>query len=233
MDSKYCPQNTVGSPTIMCISLKGILLLILIFYMIYSYIKKTYDSDSDDKMKIDSLNDSLQKTKNDLHKEKIKKMKLQNEYNKYLNDTNLNKTYNDLIEKIEKSKNNYDFNNNFDFREPKKMPINIKTRGQDEPIQQQGTLTKLNFSTTSGPGTSPDSIIIPLMGRRPYNRSNKMIYYTIYNSMRIPIKNKGRDCDSEYGCDELFTDDIIEIPELNGQFKVNIYKNQALQYIPY
>jgi len=72
-----------------------------------------------------------------------------------------------------------------------------------------------------------------LMGRRPYNRSHKMIYYTIYNNMRIPLKNKNRDCDSEYGCDELFTDDIIEIPELNGQFKVNIYKNQALQYIPY
>lgn len=229
MNLNYCPQNTIGNPEIMCLSFKGIILLCIVFYIIYTYVKKTNDVDPYDKMKISSLNDSLQKTKNDLHKEKIKKLKLENEYNKYKNNLNLNKTYTDLIDKIEKTQQNY----NLDFNEPKKMPINIKTRGQDEPIQQQGTLTKLNFSTTSGPGTSPDSIIIPLMGRRPYNRSNKMIYYTVYNSMRIPIKNKGRDCDSEYGCDELFTDDIIEIPELNGQFKVNIYKNQALQYIPY
>ena len=229
MNLNYCPQNTIGNPEIMCLSFKGIILLCIVFYIIYTYVKKTNDVDPYDKMKISSLNDSLQKTKNDLHKEKIKKLKLENEYNKYKNNLNLNKTYTDLIDKIEKSQQNY----NLDFNEPKKMPINIKTRGQDEPIQQQGTLTKLNFSNTSGPGTSPDSIIIPLMGRRPYNRSNKMIYYTIYNNMRIPIKNKNRDCDSEYGCDELFSDDIIEIPELNGQFKVNIYKNQALQYIPY
>lgn len=229
MNLNYCPQNTIGNPEIMCLSFKGIILLCIVFYIIYTYTKKTNDVDPYDKMKISSLNDSLQKTKNDLHKEKIKKLKLENEYNKYKNNQNLNKTYTDLIDKIDKSQQNY----NLDFNEPKKMPINIKTRGQDEPIQQQGTLTKLNFSNINGPGTSPDSIIIPLMGRRPYNRSNKMIYYTIYNNMRIPIKNKNRDCDSEYGCDELFNDDIIEISELNGQFKVNIYKNQTLQYIPY
>ena len=39
--------------------------------------------------------------------------------------------------------------------------------------------------------------------------------------------------DTEYGCAELFDNDTIMIPELNGSFKINIYENQAPQYIPY
>ena len=37
----------------------------------------------------------------------------------------------------------------------------------------------------------------------------------------------------EYGCNELYTNDIINIPELNGKFKISIYNNKSFNYIPY
>ena len=226
MNTNFCPQNTIGYPQIFCFSFKGIILLCIVFYMIFLYTKTSYETKKENINKIKILSKSLNNKNNDL-----KMLKIKNKYYK----KNLNNTYNNYIKKIVKNKENDLENNHVDFEnnEPRKVQINIKTRGNNDTDQQHGTLTKLNFSNQNGPGTSSDSIIIPLMGRRPYNRSHKMIYYTIYNNMRIPLKNKNRDCDSEYGCDELFTDDVIEIPELNGQFKVNIYKNQALQYIPY
>ena len=60
-----------------------------------------------------------------------------------------------------------------------------------------------------------------------------MIYYTLYNNVKIPLSNSGKSCDTEYGCSELFDNDVINIPELNGSFKINIYQNQQPQYIPY
>ena len=133
-------------------------------------------------------------------------------------------------------------NNQDVLQEPRKVhsgvPINISTRGETPQVQQLGMLTKTSHSdSTSGiPGTDVESHILPLYGRKTYNRSNKWVYYTAtdkFNQVRIPISNNGRNCDSEYGCDELMDGSTITIPELNGSFTVKLYENKKFYYIPY
>ena len=126
------------------------------------------------------------------------------------------------------------------YNEPTKnvsgVRVNIPTRGPTPQVQQIGILSKTNFTTSEGPGTDSESHILPLMGRKTYNRSNKWVYYTAtdkYNQIKLPISHKGRNCAGEYGCDELMNGDTINIPELNGTFTVKIYENSGLQYIPY
>ena len=133
-------------------------------------------------------------------------------------------------------------NNQNILQEPRKVhegvPINISTRGETPEVQQLGMLTKTSHSdSTSGvPGTDVESHILPLYGRKTYNRSSKWVYYTAtdkFNQVRIPISNNGRNCDSEYGCDELMDGSTITIPELNGSFTVKLYENKKFYYIPY
>ena len=102
--------------------------------------------------------------------------------------------------------------------------------------KQIGILSKMTHSNDTGPGSDAEAHILPLLGRRTYNRSNKWVYYTAtdkYNQVRIPISHNGRDCGGEYGCDEIMNGETITIPELNGSFKVKIYENTSLHYIPY
>ena len=116
------------------------------------------------------------------------------------------------------------------------MRVNIATRGPTPEISQLGILSKLDHTTNSGPGSDAEAHVLPLLGRKTYNRSNKWVYYTAtdkYNQVRIPISHNGRDCGGEYGCDEIMDGDTITIPELNGSFKVKIYENTSLHYIPY
>ena len=146
---------------------------------------------------------------------------------------------NNLYEEI-RSKLNETPQNNDIFDEPRKttdgVRVNIATRGPTPKISQIGILSKMTHSNDTGPGSDAEAHILPLLGRRTYNRSNKWVYYTAtdkYNQVRIPISHNGRDCGGEYGCDEIMDGETITIPELNGSFEAKIYENTSLQYIPY
>ena len=85
-------------------------------------------------------------------------------------------------------------------------------------------------------GNSSDTNILPLFGAPTYNGSNKWMYYIAsdkYNSIKMPITYKDRKCDSEYGCDELYDNDVVDVPSYNGKFKVNIYEYDKPRYLPY
>ena len=108
---------------------------------------------------------------------------------------------------------------------PPGVPINIPTRGMEE-YRQLGILTSLSDS----------KIVIPLYGRRTYVRSQHWNYYTLtngYQSIQISVSNKNKDCSDEYGCDEIYSDDLVYIPAYNENFRALMYKNNALRYIPY
>uniref|UniRef100_A0A6C0CVG7 Uncharacterized protein n=1 Tax=viral metagenome TaxID=1070528 RepID=A0A6C0CVG7_9ZZZZ len=108
---------------------------------------------------------------------------------------------------------------------PPGVPINIPTRGMEE-YRQLGILTSLSDS----------KIVIPLYGRRTYVRSQHWNYYTLtngYQSIQISVSNKNKDCSEEYGCDEIYSDDLIYIPAYNENFRALMYKNNAPRYIPY
>ena len=73
-------------------------------------------------------------------------------------------------------------------------------------------------------------------GKPVYPGSNKWLYYTTsdkYNMVKLPFSHNGRKCDSDYGCDELYDGDIVQLPAYNGSFKVSVYQLDKPRYIPY
>ena len=109
------------------------------------------------------------------------------------------------------------------------VPINIRTRGEREKYKQIGTLHEVNPNTTN-------PVILPLYGARTYSGSSKWLYYTYtdqFNKVKLPVYNtKQRNCQNEYGCDELYDNDQITINAYSSQFMVQLYVKTEFRYIP-
>jgi len=108
------------------------------------------------------------------------------------------------------------------------VPINVSTNvgAVNTNYRQMGFLTSLNDKDK----------IIPLMGRPLYTNRDKWQYYTISdqrNSIKLPILRRGKSCTNEYGCDRLYTGENVYIEGLNKQFKVTLYENDTIQYLPF
>lgn len=97
----------------------------------------------------------------------------------------------------------------------KQRPIfNVPTQRID-PFTRIGYLYKEN-----------SDVMLPLHGRQTHVRSNTWNYFTYTNDdsrIRIDIRIKDRNCMKNTGCKELYDGDTINIPELNGLFKVKLY----------
>ena len=108
---------------------------------------------------------------------------------------------------------------------PPGVPINIRTRGVDVAYRQVGILTQ----------QSGKDLILPLMGRPLEPRRDKWNFYTMAGNqaqVKLPVKTKGRNCTSEYGCDDLTTGDQVSVEGYSGSFKVTMYENEAPRYLP-
>jgi hypothetical protein len=110
------------------------------------------------------------------------------------------------------------------------IPINISTNvgAVDTTYRQIGILTPLN-GVIQGK-------ILPLMGRPLFVNRNKWQYYTISdqnNSVKLPIVRGGRSCTNEYGCDQLYNADTVYVEGYNQAFKITIYDNDTIKYIPF
>ena len=102
------------------------------------------------------------------------------------------------------------------------VPVNIPTRGIED-FRQIGILSGNNGK------------VLPLYGRRTYNGSNRWNYFTKANdhlSLKIPLEKNGKDCDEQNGCDELYDDDLLHVPEYNTDFKIKLYDTTP-RYIPH
>jgi hypothetical protein len=113
---------------------------------------------------------------------------------------------------------------------PGAVPINISTNpgAVDTNYRQVGILTPLNSS-------SKDSIL-PLMGRPLFTNRDKWQYYTIsnqHNNVKLPISKSGRSCTNEYGCDKIYNGDTVYIEGVNDAYKVTIYDNDVIKYLPF
>ena len=105
------------------------------------------------------------------------------------------------------------------------VPINIPTQSIDTPYRQIGLLTRMNGSET----------ILPLMGKPLFANRDKWNFYTMSdknNSIKLPVTNKGRSCTNEYGCDNLYNGDSVYVEGYNDAFKVTVYDNQIIRYLP-
>jgi len=113
---------------------------------------------------------------------------------------------------------------------PGAVPINVSTNvgAVDTNYRQVGILTPLNSS-------SKDSIL-PLMGRPLFTNRDKWQYYTIsnqHNNVKLPVSKGGRSCTNEYGCDKIYNGDSIYIEGVNDAYKVTIYDNDVIKYLPF
>jgi hypothetical protein len=111
--------------------------------------------------------------------------------------------------------------------DPRGIPINIPTQSVDSTYRQVGILTR-NQSATE--------MILPLMGRPLFTNRDKWNYYTMTDKsamIKLPITSKGRSCTNEYGCDSLYNGDTVFVEGYGDAFRVTMYDNQVMRYIPY
>ena len=107
-----------------------------------------------------------------------------------------------------------------------KIPINIATQSFNTNYRQIGILTRVNGG----------ELILPLMGRPLFRNRDKWNFYTMNdkNSMiKLPISFKNRSCTSQQGCDNVYNGDTVYVEGLNDIFRVTIYDNNSMEYIPY
>jgi len=115
---------------------------------------------------------------------------------------------------------------------PGTVPINVSTNigatPDGTPYRQMGIITPLN-------GTSKDNIL-PLMGRPLFTNRDKWQYYTIsnqHNNVKLPISFKGRSALNDYGVDQIFNGDTVYVEGYGEPFKVTIYENDTIKYLPF
>jgi len=114
------------------------------------------------------------------------------------------------------------------YMPPGAVPINVSTNvgAVDTSYRQLGILT----------ATNSKGKILPLMGRPVFTNRDKWQYYTMSdqnNSVKLPVSRNGRSCTNEYGCDRLFNGDTIYIEGLNEPYKVTMYDNDTIKYLPF
>jgi hypothetical protein len=109
------------------------------------------------------------------------------------------------------------------------VPINIPTSTANTAYSQTGILTKQ--------GNSGEQMILPLMGRNLLNGRDKWQYYTMTNgagsiNTKLPISVNGKSCTGEYGCDSIYSGDIVYVEGYNDTFRATVYENALMQYLP-
>jgi hypothetical protein len=94
-------------------------------------------------------------------------------------------------------------------------PFNIPTQGVPESYQSMGIVK------------TPDGKLLPLYGRRSISSRERYNYYTrtdTYNPIPMPIQMKGRDCQDQVGCPELYDGDRVKLSATNEMGEVTIYR---------
>jgi hypothetical protein len=116
------------------------------------------------------------------------------------------------------------------------LPINMKTRGYNQDYSQIGILTRERNNRTDDTSLR-DNMILPLMGRRVMNGRDAYQYYTMSNTgavnTKLPVKVRGKNCISEYGCNELMNGDTVMVEGYNESFRATIYESSSFGYIPF
>jgi len=129
--------------------------------------------------------------------------------------------------------------------EERELPRTI-SNPYDPPLKDNYRLNgSISFNTTSLNNSyqqigilnrdSCENTILPIMGKKLLNRSDKWNYYTMNdknNMIKLPIIYKGKSGTNEYGCDELYSGDKVIVQGYNDEFTVTIYENSMI-YRPF
>ena len=109
------------------------------------------------------------------------------------------------------------------------IPINVSTNigAVDTNYRQVGIITSTS---------SKNKEVLSLMGRPVFNNRNLWQYYTIsnqHNNVKLPIKFKGKNATTEYGVDKIYTNDNIFVEGYDENYKVTVYENDTIKYLPF
>lgn len=115
--------------------------------------------------------------------------------------------------------------NNTNYNGPK-IPINVPTQSVNSAYRQIGILSRINGQET----------ILPLMGRPLFSNRDKWNFYTMNDKngmIKLPITFRNKSCTSSQGCDNLYNGDTVFVEGYSDTFRVTIYDNNSMEYIPY
>ena len=93
--------------------------------------------------------------------------------------------------------------------------FNIATQGVPESYQSMGIVK------------TGDGKLLPLYGRRSIGSRERYNYYTrtdTYNPIPMPVTIKGRDCQDQVGCPELYDGDHVKLSATDQMGEVTIYR---------
>jgi hypothetical protein len=114
--------------------------------------------------------------------------------------------------------------NNSNYGGPR-VAINVPTQSINTSYRQIGILTRVNGSET----------ILPLLGRPLFTNRDKWNFYTMNDKngmIKLPVRFKNKSCTSSQGCDNLYSGDTVYVEGYSDTFRVTIYDNNTLEYIP-
>ena len=113
----------------------------------------------------------------------------------------------------------------------RKFMVNRRTRPDGGPYKHIGNLVEKNPSNSTRP------LILPLYGKPTYAGSRLWNYHTFTeqrNSVKVPVIKKDRDCDAEYGCEQMYEEETVYVSGFQEtEFTYKKYAPQKLRYIPY
>ena len=115
--------------------------------------------------------------------------------------------------------------NNSNYNGPK-LAVNIQTQSVNTTYRQIGILTRVNGTET----------ILPLMGRPLFVNKDKWNFYTMNDKngmIKLPISFRNKSCTGCQGCDNLYSGDTVYVEGYSDIFRVTIYDNNTMEYIPY
>jgi hypothetical protein len=111
---------------------------------------------------------------------------------------------------------------------PSKAP-EYPLRNQPQDFQQVGMLVSQNEADSTGEPT-----MLALFGRKMQHR-DRWEYYAASDKAhlwRLPVQVQKRTCDDELGCDEIYNNDQVVVPDYGDRtFTARIYKYAAPQRV--
>lgn len=222
---KDCPSG------FFCITQNKLIMVFLILFIIFYYFLNNRQNNNQVYSEINTIKQNLerQEKQNDFIEDKIDLISNDNKPTlldmsnpMFVVNKNYERTVNPLLPPLRSYPNS---NLSLNIRKIG-VPINIPTRGSVGEFQQIGILSN-----------ESNEKVLPLYGRPTHTNSNKWSYYTStdkFNQLKLPVDYKNKKCTGDYGCDELYNDDEIQVPFYKDKkFKVTIYELDAPRYIPY
>ena len=103
-----------------------------------------------------------------------------------------------------------------------------------------GETTPTNIQTTNQITVNVDNRsnankMLPLFAEETYRGSNRYRYFTQsdgYHPVKLPVRFKSRDCQEEQGCEEIYSDERVDVSGYNLPFKASLYKKEGYRYSP-